>query len=153
MTVVIHLITVIKWELFRKYHIKQCVFRGWRLKKNILSFHTAWTLNRLPINTSPLSLWEGGWGEGIVEITLILTFSVSARLCLLDNCSSTIAPALFYYPPSMAVCVILLTGSCPNESFSVSVPDSTLPIPSLESYHLHPCKRPALLCLISPPTS
>ena len=32
MTVVIHLITVIKWELFRKYHIKQCVFRGWRLK-------------------------------------------------------------------------------------------------------------------------
>ena len=52
---------------------------------------------------------------------------------LLDFVSSITAPALFY-----------LRASCPNESFSVSVPDSTLPIPSVESYHL-PCKRPALL--------
>ena len=36
-----HLITVIKWELFRKYHIKQYVFRDDISKtKNILSFHT-----------------------------------------------------------------------------------------------------------------
>ena len=30
--------------------------------------------------------------------------------------------------------------------FSVSVPDSTLPIPSMESYHLHPCRRPVHPC-------
>jgi len=30
-----------------------------------------------------------------------------------DNCSSTIAPALFYYLPSMAVCVVLITGVLP----------------------------------------
>ena len=42
-----HLITVIKWELFRKYHIKQCVFRDDVLKtNNILSFHTAWVGKR-----------------------------------------------------------------------------------------------------------
>jgi enhancing lycopene biosynthesis protein 2 len=31
----------------------------------------------------------------------------------LDNGSSTIAPALFYYLPSMAECVTLLTGFLP----------------------------------------
>jgi hypothetical protein len=42
-----YLITVIKWGLFRKYHIKQCAFRDDVTKtKNILSFHTAWTDNR-----------------------------------------------------------------------------------------------------------
>ena len=47
MNVVTHLITVIKWEIFRKYHIKQCVFRDDVSKiKNILSFHTAWADSR-----------------------------------------------------------------------------------------------------------
>ena len=42
------LITVIKWETFRKYHIKQSVFRDDVSKtKNILSFHTVWVDNRL----------------------------------------------------------------------------------------------------------
>ena len=45
MTVVMHLITVIKWALFRKYHIKQCVFRDDVLKtNNVLSFHTIWAV-------------------------------------------------------------------------------------------------------------
>ena len=30
-----------------------------------------------------------------------------------DNCSSTIAPALFYYLPSMDICVALITGVLP----------------------------------------
>ncbi len=73
----------------------------------------------------------------------------------LDNCSSAIAPALLYYRPSMDICFVLLPaihGSMRQHDkinaflcalcvstiapalFSVSVPDSTLPIPSLESY-------------------
>ena len=45
MTVVMHLITVINWALFRKYHIKQCVFRDDVLKtNNVLSFHTIWAV-------------------------------------------------------------------------------------------------------------
>ena len=47
MIVVIHLITVIEWESFRKYHIKQCVFRNdFSKTKNILSFYTACAYNR-----------------------------------------------------------------------------------------------------------
>ena len=38
-----HQITVIKWVLFRKYHVKLSEFRGNSSRiKNILSFHTAW---------------------------------------------------------------------------------------------------------------
>jgi hypothetical protein len=39
-----HLITTIKFELFRKYYMKKCVFRDDVSKtKIILSFHTVWT--------------------------------------------------------------------------------------------------------------
>ena len=57
-----HLIIVVKWELFRKYHIKQCVFRDDVSKtKNILSFHTVW------VETSQSDqLFEGQLcGEGL----------------------------------------------------------------------------------------
>lgn len=35
MIVVLHLITAVEWESFRKYHIKQCVFRDDISKKSI----------------------------------------------------------------------------------------------------------------------
>ena len=48
-----HLITVIKRDIFRKYHIKQSVFRDDVLKtKNILSFHTVWAANTLSLETT-----------------------------------------------------------------------------------------------------
>ena len=60
MTVVIHLITVIEWELFRKYHIKQCVFRDDVSKtKNILSFHRAWAGKRALVCPGVYDLLNG----------------------------------------------------------------------------------------------
>ena len=82
--------------------------------------------------------------------------ATAPRQLLLGNCSCvTLIPYVLY------ICIVLLASihghmrypnklhPCNDALFSVSVPDSTLPIPSLESYYL----SSMAVCVALPPSS